>query len=80
MPTDIALLRLDTDWYESTRHELEHLWDRVVPNGVVIIDDYDSWAGRCCAVDGFFTARGLWPMRLRPGHGRALVKAGASPG
>jgi hypothetical protein len=73
-PTDIALLRLDTDWYESTRHELEHLWDRVVPNGVVIIDDYDWWNGSRSAVDEFFEARGLWPMLFRPGLGRALIK------
>jgi hypothetical protein len=73
-PTEIALLRLDTDWYESTRHELEHLWDRVVPNGVVIIDDYDWWAGSRCAVDEFFAARGVWPMLFRPGLGRALIK------
>jgi len=73
-PPQIALLRLDTDWYESTRHELEHLWDRVVPNGIVIIDDYDYWSGSRRAVDDFFDARGCWPMLFRPGSGRALVK------
>ena len=37
-PAEVALLRLDTDWYESTRHELEHLFPRLVPGGVLIID------------------------------------------
>jgi len=73
-PAAIALLRLDTDWYESTRHELVHLWDRVVPNGIVVIDDYDYWSGSRQAVDEFFATRGSWPMLFRPGNGRALVK------
>jgi hypothetical protein len=37
---NICLLRLDTDWYESTRHELETLYDRLVIGGILIIDDY----------------------------------------
>jgi O-methyltransferase len=52
-PPTIALLRLDTDWYESTRHELQHLYPRVAPNGIVIIDDYGHWAGARKAVDEF---------------------------
>jgi O-methyltransferase len=39
----IALLRLDTDWYESTRQELEHLFPRLSPGGILIIDDYGYW-------------------------------------
>jgi O-methyltransferase len=50
-PAQIALLRLDTDWYESTRHELEHLIGRVAPNGVLLIDDYGHWKGARQAVD-----------------------------
>jgi hypothetical protein len=50
-PDSIALLRLDTDWYESTRHELEHLPGRVSVNGVLIIDDYGHWQGARKAVD-----------------------------
>ena len=53
VPDRIALLRLDTDWYESTRHELEHLYPRVVPGGVVIIDDYGHWQGCRRAVDEY---------------------------
>jgi hypothetical protein len=51
----IALLRLDTDWYESTRHELEHLFPLVAEGGIVIIDDYGHWAGARRAVDEYLT-------------------------
>lgn len=52
-PNKIALLRLDTDWYESTRHELEHLFPRLVPGGVIIIDDYGYWKGCRQATDEY---------------------------
>jgi O-methyltransferase len=55
-PETIALLRLDTDWYESTRHELEHLFPRLVPGGVLIIDDYGAWEGARRAVDEYIAA------------------------
>ena len=41
----IGLLRLDTDWYDSTKHELQHLFDKLVPRGILISDDYGSWEG-----------------------------------
>jgi hypothetical protein len=50
----IALLRLDTDWYESTRHELTHLYPRLSPGGILIIDDYGHWTGARRAVDEYF--------------------------
>lgn len=50
----IAFLRLDTDWYESTRIELEQLYDRLVIGGVLVIDDYGRWRGQRKAVDEFF--------------------------
>jgi hypothetical protein len=53
-PSSIALLRLDTDWYGSTLHELEHLYSRLVVGGVLIIDDYGWWEGARRAVDEFF--------------------------
>lgn len=52
---EIAILRLDTDWYESTLHELEQLYPRVVPGGIVIIDDYGHWEGCRKAVDEYFS-------------------------
>ncbi len=58
-PEKIALLRLDTDWYESTRHELEHLFPRIVDGGVLIIDDYGHWAGARRAVDEYFRNQGI---------------------
>ena len=53
-PDKIALLRLDTDWYESTRCELEHLFPRMVDGAVLIVDDYGHWEGCRRAVDEYF--------------------------
>ena len=50
---DIALLRLDTDWYESTRHELHHLFPKLIQKGILIIDDYGHWVGARKAVDEY---------------------------
>jgi len=55
VPSQIALLRLDTDWYESTRHELIHLFPLLSRTGVLILDDYGHWAGAKKAVDEYFT-------------------------
>ena len=49
----IALLRLDTDWYESTKHELEHLFPLLVRGGIMILDDYGHWQGARQAVDEY---------------------------
>jgi hypothetical protein len=56
-PERVAVLRLDTDWYESTAHELSNFYDLVVPGGVVIIDDYGHWVGARKAVDEFLAGR-----------------------
>lgn len=53
-PEEIAVLRLDTDWYESTRHELQQLFPRLVKAGVIIIDDYGHWRGSRQACDEYF--------------------------
>ncbi|PZO38704.1 MAG: macrocin O-methyltransferase [Pseudanabaena frigida] len=53
-PTQIALLRLDTDWYESTHHELIHLFPILNQHGILIIDDYGYWQGAKLAVDEYF--------------------------
>lgn len=55
-PDSIALLRLDTDWYASTRHALVHLYPRLVRRGVLIIDDYGHWLGARRATDEYFEA------------------------
>ena len=53
IPDKIAILRLDTDWYTSTYHELVYLYPRLVPGGVLIIDDYGHWQGARKAVDTY---------------------------
>lgn len=58
-PEKIALLRLDTDWYESTRCELEHLFPRLQPGGVLIIDDYGHWQGCRKAVDEYIAKHSI---------------------
>jgi hypothetical protein len=57
VPEKIAFLHLDTDFYDSTKAELEVLWPRVSPGGVVVIDDYGHWKGCGKAVDEFFGSR-----------------------
>lgn len=58
-PETISILRLDTDWYESTRHELIHLFPRLVKGGVIIIDDYGYWQGAKKAVDEYFAENNI---------------------
>lgn len=71
----IALLRLDTDWYESTLHELETLYDKVVLGGIIIIDDYGHWSGSRKAVDEFISTRNLKIFLTRIDYsGRLIVK------
>lgn len=53
LPKTISVLRLDTDWCESTKLELEVLYPRLVPGGL-IIDDYGHWQGAKKAVDEYF--------------------------
>lgn len=52
-PECISLLRLDTDWYDSTSHELTYLFPRISKFGVLILDDYGAWGGAKQAVDEF---------------------------
>jgi O-methyltransferase len=74
-PPALALLRLDTDWYESTRHELEHLYPRLADGGVLLIDDYGHWEGARRAVDEYFSERAEPLLLSRVDYtGRAAVK------
>lgn len=59
MPEKIALLRLDTDWYESTKHELTHLFPLLQQNAVLIIDDYGYWEGAKKAVDEYIAEKNI---------------------
>lgn len=53
----LALLRLDTDFYDSTLVELQHLYPKLQQHGVLLIDDYGHWEGARRAVDEYFAAR-----------------------
>lgn len=78
VPDSISLLRLDTDWYESTRKSLEVLYPRLVVGGVCILDDYGHWQGARKAVDDYFAG-----LRHRPYmhpidySGRVFIKPAA---
>lgn len=75
MPEQIALLRLDTDWYESTRHEMVHLYPRLVRGGVLILDDYGYWEGARRAVDEYFAEQGIAILLNRlDSSGRVAIK------
>lgn len=74
-PPAIALLRLDTDWYESTRHEMRHLFPRLNRDGVLIIDDYGHWQGARLAIDEYFhEQRACYLMHRLDYTGRMLIK------
>jgi hypothetical protein len=72
-PERIALLRLDTDWHDSTRHELVHLFPRVSQFGVLICDDYGHWFGARKAVDEYF-GKGISDLESISKSARILIK------
>jgi O-methyltransferase len=65
VPEQIAILRLDTDFYESTAHELRHLMPLLSPGGDFIVDDYGHWAGSRRAVDEYFVQHPPGMLRNR---------------
>lgn len=74
-PERIALLRLDTDWYTSTKHEMTHLYPRLSTNGVLIVDDYGHLKGARKAVDEYFAEQGILPLMNRIDYtGRLAIK------
>lgn len=78
-PEKIAILRLDTDWYESTRHELIHLYPKLSVGGVLIIDDYGHWEGARKAVDEYIRDNRLRILLQRIDYtGRIAVKTEAA--
>jgi len=73
--TQIGLLRLDTDWYESTKHELIHLYPKLVSKGVLIIDDYGFWKGSRKAVDEYIQEQNISLLLHRMDEtGRSAIK------
>ena len=76
-PGEIALLRLDTDWYESTRHEMEQLYPRLSPGGVLLLDDYGHYEGARRAVDEYLAAESEPLLLTRVDYtGRMALKPG----
>jgi O-methyltransferase len=76
-PEQIALLRIDCDWYDPVRLVWEQLEPRVSANGAVIVDDYHAWEGAAWATDDYMASR-KWPMHVIPGaNGVWLRKVGA---
>lgn len=74
-PELAAILRLDTDWYSSTRHELEYLYPRLSPGGVLIVDDYGHWEGCRKAVDEYFDTKSAPVLMSRVDYtGRVAIK------
>ncbi|HYD46915.1 MAG TPA: TylF/MycF/NovP-related O-methyltransferase, partial [Terriglobales bacterium] len=76
---EIALLRLDTDWYDSTMHELTHLYPRLSTGGVLIVDDYGDWQGARDATDEYLRNHPEFPILLFPidRTGRIAIKVQA---
>ena len=75
MPEKISLLRLDTDWYESTKHEMNNLFPLLVKNGVLIIDDYGHWAGCKKAIDEYIEENNICVLLNRIDNtGRISIK------
>lgn len=68
----VALLHIDVDLYEPSKVILELLYSKVVPNGVIILDDYATFGGETIAVDEFFKGKEVeikkFPFILRPSY------------
>ena len=76
MPKEISLLRLDTDWYESTKREMNNLFPLLEENGVLIIDDYGHWAGCKKAIDEYIKENDLCVLLNRIDQtGRISIKS-----
>lgn len=73
-PQKISILRLDTDFYESTYHELKHLFPRLVRGGVLIVDDYNFWKGSRKATDEYFEDNDVQMLLTKVGSGAVGVK------
>ena len=64
LPNKISILRLDTDWYSSTKKELEILFPLLEKNGILIIDDYGFWKGARKAVDEYFKNKNVTMFKI----------------
>jgi O-methyltransferase len=71
----VAMLHVDADWYDSVRLCLETHFDRLVPGGFLVLDDYGRWEGCTRATDEFLAARGLGPLTPTGSVGHYLRKS-----
>ena len=74
LPKSISILRLDTDWYDSTKIELEVLYPRLINNGFLIVDDYGYWEGQKKAVDEYFESRAKPFTSIIDASSRLIIK------
>ncbi len=75
IPDQIAILRLDTDWYQSTKMEMEVLFPKLIKGGVLIIDDYGHWQGSRKAVDEYIAENNITILLNRIDYtGRIAIK------
>jgi len=64
LPAGISVLRLDTDFYESTKKELEVLYPRLASRGSLLIDDFGYWEGARKAVEEYFDGSAQAPLLM----------------
>jgi O-methyltransferase len=73
LPESVCLARLDTDWYKSTKVELEVFYKKISPGGIIILDDYNSWQGQKKATDEFLKMLKDRPMDIVEGQNKSLI-------
>ena len=66
-------MRLDTDWYQSTKIELETFYPKLSVGGIIIVDDYNHWQGQQKAVDEFFNNLEKESFEKNIGSNRGLI-------
>lgn len=74
LPERISLLRLDTDWYDSTYHELTHMYPLLSPNGVIIFDDFYFWKGQGQAAQRYFQEQNIHLNLMHTTTGAMAIK------
>lgn len=73
LPNKVCLARLDTDWYNSTKVELETFYDKIPSGGIIILDDYNTWQGQKKATDEFLESLEHGPSTMIPGKNKSLI-------
>lgn len=72
-PSSIAICRLDTDWYSSTKKEIETLYPKVSRGGFIVVDDYSDWPGCKQAIDEFLSNLDQDEYYLTIEHGPLVI-------